>query len=292
MIDELKSRLSLYTNPEDLPYIVNDILDVTGYDTLLEEMEDGEDRLKNVKEIQQDIEAALSQEGVETLDDYLQQVTLLSEKNELDQNPDVVTLMTVHAAKGTEFPVVVLAGLNDGIFPNDRAISESGSAGLEEERRLMYVAMTRAKEHLYLSWNHGFSYQTGHAKMPSRFLDEIPEESEEKKEEKKAQKKSAASKAAPSSTQASTGANRAAAQRTSSSQPKTDPVKSARTLDARRRQTSKKSKVRPGTIVSHPMFGQGVVLEANGFIITVQFGSAFGTKKISKDYLTFQGQDQ
>lgn len=79
-----------------------------------------------------------------TLETYLQNVALFTEKSQ-DEQEDAVNLMTVHAAKGLEFSTVFVTNLNEGIFPNERAINENGRAGLEEERRLMYVAMTRAK---------------------------------------------------------------------------------------------------------------------------------------------------
>ena len=78
--------------------------------------------------------------------------------------------MTVHTAKGLEFPVVFIVRLNDGVFPHNRAISESGYAGLEEERRLCYVAMTRAETELYISFSNDYSYVANGVLTPSQFI--------------------------------------------------------------------------------------------------------------------------
>lgn len=83
--------------------------------------------------------------------------------------------MTIHQAKGLEFPTVFVCGLSEGIFPSHRALRERRLAALEEERRLMYVAVTRAERRLYLSESEGWNFQTSADKYPSRFLAEIPE---------------------------------------------------------------------------------------------------------------------
>ncbi len=107
------------------------------------------------------------------LAEYLQQITLLTDADEKDPDADTVKLMTIHAAKGLEFPVVYVGGLEEGLFPN--AMSINTREELEEERRLFYVAVTRAKGRLYLTYSNS-RYKFGSLQQfePSRFLDEIP----------------------------------------------------------------------------------------------------------------------
>jgi DNA helicase-2/ATP-dependent DNA helicase PcrA len=112
--------------------------------------------------------------GDKTLGGYLQQIVLLTDADDDKENSDVVKLMTIHAAKGLEFPVVFVGGLEETLFPN--AMSINTREELEEERRLFYVAITRAKTNLYLSYANA-RYRFGQLQQnePSRFIDEIPE---------------------------------------------------------------------------------------------------------------------
>ncbi|MEO6668659.1 MAG: UvrD-helicase domain-containing protein [Ferruginibacter sp.] len=112
--------------------------------------------------------------GDKTLGGYLQQIVLLTDADDNKENTDVVKLMTIHAAKGLEFPVVFVGGLEETLFPN--AMSINTREELEEERRLFYVAVTRAKTNLYLSYANA-RYRFGQLQQnePSRFIDEIPE---------------------------------------------------------------------------------------------------------------------
>ncbi len=268
LVDELREDLNNIEDVEDLPDLIDIITDKTGYEAMLEKEEDGETRAENIQEIKNDIEAALLDDENLTLSDYLQQVTLLTEKSQMDDTQDLVTLMTVHAAKGTEYPVVMISGLNEDVFPSRRAVDEGGNAAKEEERRLLYVAMTRAKERLYILWNRGFSYQAGRDKLPSSFLMEIPEESQSQKEEREKKE-----------------------QETKNHFQNPDFLKEARTLAARRKKTKLPAKLRPGAIVDHAKFGQGVVLEEKGNVVVVQFDAAVGKKSIMKSYLTLAKQE-
>lgn len=137
-------------------------------------------RQENLQEMMDSLAAWVDQRHEEdksvALTEYLQEVSLLTDMDEKRTGQgcdDCITLMTVHSAKGLEFKVVFVVGLEEGLFPNQMALDE-GSKGLEEERRLMYVAMTRAEEHLILT-NAKSRYRYGHTEMssPSRFLNEI-----------------------------------------------------------------------------------------------------------------------
>jgi DNA helicase-2/ATP-dependent DNA helicase PcrA len=142
---------------------------------------EGVQRYENVQELLNSIkeftETPSNEEsgevGDKSLAAYLQQITLLTDSDEKDPNADTVKLMTIHAAKGLEFPVVFVGGLEESLFPN--AMSINTREELEEERRLFYVAITRAKGRLYLTYaNTRYKFGTLQQNDPSRFIDEIP----------------------------------------------------------------------------------------------------------------------
>jgi DNA helicase-2/ATP-dependent DNA helicase PcrA len=144
---------------------------------------EGVQRYENIQELLNSIkeftETPMSEEsgevGDKSLAAYLQQITLLTDADERDPNADTVKLMTIHAAKGLEFPVVFVGGLEEGLFPN--AMSINTREELEEERRLFYVAITRAKTRLYLSYaNTRYKFGSLMQSDASRFIEEIPME--------------------------------------------------------------------------------------------------------------------
>jgi DNA helicase II / ATP-dependent DNA helicase PcrA len=144
---------------------------------------EGVQRYENVQEllnsIKEFIETPLSEEsgevGDKSLGAYLQQITLLTDADQKDPDADTVKLMTIHAAKGLEYPVVFVGGLEEGLFPNAMSINTRDE--LEEERRLFYVAITRAKQRLYLTYaNTRYKFGSLIQSDQSRFVDEIPQE--------------------------------------------------------------------------------------------------------------------
>ena len=113
--------------------------------------------------------------GEATLEAFLQHLALVTDVDALQDRTDRVTLMTLHSAKGLEFPIVVLAGMEEGLFPHVRSIEEE--AGVEEERRLCYVGMTRAQRRLILTYaRQRAAFGTASPSLPSRFLAEIPDD--------------------------------------------------------------------------------------------------------------------
>jgi DNA helicase II / ATP-dependent DNA helicase PcrA len=126
---------------------------------------------ENVEALISDVRVFLKDNPESNFTDYLENTALMSAQDEIS-DVDCVSLMTVHTAKGLEFKYVFVVGLADSVFPNARAVDERCSAGLEEERRLCYVAFTRAKKHLYLSYNEDYNYSTAHNNIPSRFIKE------------------------------------------------------------------------------------------------------------------------
>jgi DNA helicase II / ATP-dependent DNA helicase PcrA len=178
----LIDRLREAVGQADPATALETILATTGYEQYLaDEGADGLERVENVRELVagaaawaevQDPEAV---EGTGTpVERYLTQAALITPVDE-DKNEPGVTLLTVHMAKGLEWPIVALAGLEDGLFPLGRSTEQPG--GVEEERRLCYVGLTRAREKLYLSWART-RYRNGRLELaePSRFLDALPPE--------------------------------------------------------------------------------------------------------------------
>jgi DNA helicase-2/ATP-dependent DNA helicase PcrA len=151
--------------------VVDAVAERTGYRAALaaEDTLEAHSRLENVAEL------AGAAGEYDSLDEFLESVALVSDSDELDADDRRVSLMTLHTAKGLEFPAVFLVGLEDGVFPHLRALEDPNQ--LEEERRLCYVGITRARRHLYLThaWSRTLWGSTNHA-IPSRFLSELPGE--------------------------------------------------------------------------------------------------------------------
>jgi DNA helicase II / ATP-dependent DNA helicase PcrA len=175
MVDDLRTLVEAGTGPATL---LEAVLEQSGYLAELQASSDPQDetRVENLHELE-----AVAREFEETrpegtLADFLEQVALVADSDDIpDDDSGVVTLMTLHTAKGLEFPVVFLTGLEDGVFPHMRSLGNT--VELEEERRLAYVGVTRARERLYVSRAVSRSaWGSPQWNPPSRFLQEIPEE--------------------------------------------------------------------------------------------------------------------
>jgi DNA helicase-2/ATP-dependent DNA helicase PcrA len=138
-----------------------------------EDAQDGKGRADNVKEFIAGVAEYCEEQPEATLAEYLTDVALLTDVDQFEEQPDRVTLMTLHSAKGLEYPVVFLSGLEEGLFPLSRSLDSVED--VEEERRLFYVGITRARERLLLSWAHRRRRFGEMVNLRSRFLDEIPE---------------------------------------------------------------------------------------------------------------------
>jgi len=147
------------------------ILEQTHYREYIDDgTDEGQDRWENVMELR-----SVAADATMSLSEFLEQVALVSEADNVEDAPSSTTLLTLHAAKGLEFPVVFITGLEEGMLPHSRSLDDAEE--LAEERRLFYVGITRAKDRLYLS--HAFRrsfYGEPEASTPSRFLMDIPEE--------------------------------------------------------------------------------------------------------------------
>ena len=158
-------------------HTIEQLLDRSGY--LKSLMQEGtieaQNRIENVREL---VTAAVEYDERETeptLAGFLEMITLVADIDTMDDKSDVVTLMTLHSAKGLEFPIVFMVGMEEGLLPHQRSFSSE--AELEEERRLCYVGLTRAKEQVYLTYaRERRQYGSTDYRMPSRFIEEIPHE--------------------------------------------------------------------------------------------------------------------
>lgn len=154
--------------------IVNRVMEKSGYERYIRELGDGErlDNLAEFKRIANEFEREFG-ENI-SLEEFLRQIALQSGEDG-GESKDSVKLMTIHSSKGLEFPVVFILGFTEGVFPSAKTLGERKKLGLEEERRLCYVAITRAEKYLFLMESEGVS-QNGMKNLVSRFLEEIGEE--------------------------------------------------------------------------------------------------------------------
>lgn len=165
-INRWQDYLKTYSISQSIDLILNE----SGYLNMwkAENTIEAQGKIENIKELQ----VAIAE--FETINEFLEHISLVSD-NDNTENTELVSLMTIHSAKGLEFDTVFLPGFEDGIFPHHKAIKESHN-GIEEERRLAYVAFTRAKNHLYITKTHSrMTYNNWQVSLPSRFISEIPE---------------------------------------------------------------------------------------------------------------------
>ncbi len=169
MLDELIDKAGEQDTLELFDVVVGD----TGYSRYIREGTEGEERWENVLELRNVAARYQDLDPNEALDYFLEEVALVSDVDELDEKNDAVTLITLHQAKGLEFPIVFIVGVEEGVLPHFRSLPDP--AQMEEERRLMYVGITRARESVYLVYalRRMLMGSTAH-NPPSRFLDDIP----------------------------------------------------------------------------------------------------------------------
>ncbi len=175
MIQTFRSKAEFYSVKE----LIEDILEVTGYraELELEGTEEAEDRLENIDELLSKAAAYEESQEHPTLDGFLEEVALVADIDSLEEDSDHVMMMTLHSAKGLEFPVVFLVGMEDGMFPSYMSISSEDPLDLEEERRLCYVGITRAMRELTMTAARQRMVRgETHYNKVSRFVTDIPDE--------------------------------------------------------------------------------------------------------------------
>lgn len=178
---QIYERLQDSLENKTLDEFASDVIEITGYKAMLEAdaakgHEDAADRLQNLGQLVNNVKNYCDQHGEEaSLEGYLEDIALISDIDNYNESADQVVLMTIHSAKGLEFPYVFLIGMEEGVFPSE--MSKYSEADLEEERRLAYVGITRAKKELYISNSvTRMLYGRTQRNEPSRFLREIEPE--------------------------------------------------------------------------------------------------------------------
>jgi DNA helicase II / ATP-dependent DNA helicase PcrA len=162
-------------------HVIRQVLDRSGYRRMLQTStdQDDEERLANIEEMITAAQQFAAEDASATIADFLQSITLSSDVDGWDEQQDLVSVMTLHAAKGLEFPVVYMVAVEHGLLPHERSLAKSDE--VEEERRLAFVGMTRAQEELYLCHARLREFRgTAMSAMPSMFLEELPPEGVER----------------------------------------------------------------------------------------------------------------
>ena len=229
----------------DLVGLVDVILDKTGIRKELEEKNDleSEIRLENLNEFKS-IALAFQEKCIFSLEEFLENISLVSDKNEYKEVDDGINLMTLHSAKGLEFNDVFLVGMEEGIFPHNRSFESESE--LEEERRLCYVGITRAKEHLWLM-NAKKRTLFGQVSMnfPSRFIKEINSDLIDKEESVSLKNNS---------------------------------------FIGNMYERDLNDDLKVGDKVVHDKFGEGIVVKIDGSVATIAFGYMYGIKNLAKNH--------
>ena len=210
---------------------------------------ESEIRLENLEEFKSITKNYEEEFGVISLSDFLNEISLVSDMSEHQESKNKVSLMTVHAVKGLEFDYVFVTGMEEGIFPHYNAINDGSRSAIEEERRLCYVAITRAKKDLWLlNAKRRMLFGNTQTNLPSRFMEEIdPKYLEVENNRKSVFKK----------------VNNFVKEEMFN---KTDVDYQA------------------GDLISHTEYGQGVIISVDKSIITVAFPHPYGVKKLMKNH--------
>ena len=166
MIDDLRSTIK-GRRPDE---IIESVIYKTGYKKFLSDgSPESETRLENIEELK------VAASNYKDLDSFLESVALVADIDAYNESDNILTLMTIHSAKGMEFPVVFITGLEEGLFPHANSVADQFE--LEEERRLFYVGMTRAMQRLYIAYSKiRLMYGRMEPQIPSRFVSELPDE--------------------------------------------------------------------------------------------------------------------
>ncbi len=230
-----------------LPDVFEQLLTDVGYFEMLRHDQD-ENRIQNIMELKNSLRHYVdTHSDTPHFESYLQDIALYTSQDDV-YDEEFVSLMSIHMSKGLEFDYVFVVGLSEDVFPSFRSASEGGDEGLEEERRLAYVAFTRAKKCLYLTDSQGNSYLTNSPKISSRFIDEIGRDHVEH-----------------------TG---------NPSQFKTKQYVQIRPTVKEMIGDNHVDKWKKGDFVEHDVFGKGVVVKVNGNMIDIAFSMPYGIKTL------------
>ena len=277
VIGTLRTMREVYPVSKLIEKVIESI-DYYGYidDIYKGDKEEAEERKDNVKEfisVAMEFEQTSEEKDLET---FLTGVALTSESSE-EEEIDKVSLMTIHTSKGLEFPVVFIVGMEDGLFPIARAVRSMSDSEIEEERRLCYVGITRAKEILYLTLTQKRTlYGKTNPSIASRFMEELPKECIERlnKEEREL-----------TYSKANYNVLDKYKQKYMNNMNKTAVAKQVNATIKNKENETNMDDIRPGARVHHPKFGVGTVVGMMGTDVTIAFEQQ-GIKKINKEYTT------
>lgn len=287
MLIDLKEKCECMPLYEYVEYVINTV-DFKG--AIGDKTDEDINKQMNIDDFLLSVKEFSEANTTASLEDYLQSITLLRDIDSLNEEDDFASLITVHAAKGLEFKVVFIIGLNDGLFPLSRAINSDDPNELEEERRLMYVAITRAKERLYLTRAKSrFNFQTraNEQTTPSRFLSEAIDKP---KEEPKQNNRKPIFEYGDEDNRPDNFDRRidysVSTRYNSSTNQSTTPASQIKAKPTKSYTAYKK-----GTVVKHPHFGIGTVtVEVTDFaagFITIKFDTV-GIKTLSLKYANLE----
>ena len=232
----------------DLTELIDKVLELSGMQAELEKDKtlEAELRLENLKEFRSITESYQKETGSVNLEDFLEDISLVADAKEHIEDGNAITLMTMHSAKGLEFKVVFLAGMEEGIMPH--ANSSNSKEEMDEERRLCYVAITRAKERLYITnAKRRMLYGNVNFNPPSRFINEIDHDLIEKDE-------------------------------------KVNNISGVKDFNKEKYYKTENTLYNHGDIVMHDTYGKGVVIDADERFVTIAFDKRFGIKKLLSNY--------
>ena len=266
---------------------VDRVLHDTGIEAMYTDQEDDESRtrLENLREFRSAAADFMMNRDETNLNEFLENIALVTDLDSLDGSHKAVSLMTLHSAKGLEFPVVFIPGIEEGIFPTSRSLDDP--VKLEEERRLCYVGITRARDRLYIMHSiRRLLYGNINDCIPSRFLEEIPEELVVHRGES-ARKKRRVENSRPFYERNSGGFDFGV--RTQQSKPKaaTAPTPAFAKANTKSAQQASAGDLDSGDRVQHRMFGEGIIISVEGSapkrIFKVNF-KGVGIKELSESY--------
>ena len=275
---DLVGTLRVIKDAYSVSKLIEKVLDVTGYLDELEKdkSEESQDRIDNLKEF---ISIAIEFENnseEKDLETFLTNVALTSTESEDEEN-DKVSLMTIHTSKGLEFPVVFLVGMEEGLFPISRAVRSMAESDIEEERRLCYVGITRAKKELYMTLTKKRTlYGKTNPSIQSRFMEELPNECIEKLNVEENEL---------SYSKANYNILDKYKQKYMNSINKANVATKVNATVKETKAESNLDDIKLGSKVHHPKFGVGTVVAVVGSDLTIAFNNQ-GIKKINKEYTT------
>ena len=281
MIDDLTAKRAEF----EPAALIDAVLKRTGYGDYIEsDAERGEERLENIRELQSVAKDFLDLGEEDLLTAFLERVSLVTDADNVGESADAVTLITLHQAKGLEFSVVFIVGMEEGVMPHMRSIDSGDPAEIEEERRLCYVGVTRAKEKLHLvrAFRRGFRGRSGSMpSMPSRFLADIPQELLAKPDLSPGKRRLSGQQDRPTSRPSKTRGDLPTEQVVRKPD---SPVIRRRRNTASAPPTSAGLALKTGDRVRHKTFGEGIVTDAKpargDTEVTVAFKDGHGVKRL------------